>query len=91
MANSVSQMAFDNKSCKKLLQLEVSRKTSVWLSAAVVESLKRVHIRDELLGCPYVRINSSIDVPFGIIQICTGIAFFLCLDEWDINSKGLHG
>ena len=56
------------------------------LTTEVIERLKGARINVQLLIAGFVRLNSVGIVPFAIIQIC--IAYFMCLEEWDINHKG---
>ena len=54
----------------------------------VIETLKKIRKDDELMISGYIRINSLIDIPYAIIQIC--IAFLLYIDEWDSKYKGKY-
>ena len=56
------------------------------LPVGAADRIKQIRCRDELLACGYVKSNALVDIPFAIIQIC--IAFFMCIEEWDINTKG---
>ena len=56
------------------------------LPVEAVERIKKVQERDELLAFGFVRSHALTQIPLEIIQIC--IAFFLCIDEWDITTKG---
>ena len=56
------------------------------LNAAAKERLNKATHNNTLLASGYVRINSVLDVPFGIIQIC--LLYYLQLDYWDVNMKG---
>ena len=56
------------------------------LNVDLIQKLKRIHQRDERLISGYVRLNALMIIPYGIIQIC--IAYFIHLEEWDINNKG---
>lgn len=56
------------------------------LSAKAISRLKRVHPRDELLACGFVRANSKKNLALEIIQIC--MLFFISCEEWDMEYKG---
>ena len=58
------------------------------LSAEVIERLKYAANETKLLTFGYIRSNSVLDVPLGIIQLC--LAFLLNVDQWDCNNKGTH-
>ena len=58
------------------------------LSTKLLQRLKRVNEKEELLTCGYIRYISMACIPYEIIQIC--IAFFMSVDEWDIKNKGKY-
>ena len=58
------------------------------LSVETVEKLRRVRAADELLASGFIRLNSMIDIPYVIIQIC--IAFMMRLEEWDPENEGQY-
>ena len=58
------------------------------LSAKMIERIKKGGPKDELLISGYVRTNSLMSIPYALIQIC--IAYFLCIEEWDVKNKGKH-
>ena len=64
----------------------VSQLFGMSLSAEIINRLKKIHPKDESLINGFVRANSIMIVPYAIIQIC--IAYFVCMDESDVNKKG---
>ena len=54
----------------------------------LIEKAEGASFRDTILVSGFARSNALMEVPLAIIQIC--IAFFLCVDEWDVNNKGKH-
>ena len=68
--------------------MKSENKLEMSLNKSVIERLKCISPKNELLAHGYIRLNALMDIPSAIIQIC--MAFLLCFDEWDINCKGKH-
>ena len=56
------------------------------LDSAEIERLKKAKQTDILLVFGYIRNNSTLDIPFGIIQIC--LLYYLYVECWDVKMKG---